>query len=501
MANVAEYGKDTLAKTANALKIGIEATEKLTKALLILIEELAKTQFTDALKEHVVEGHELEFNAWDSTLYEDLDDRLNEKGVPHVIIQDSTSGIVYFVTRDSDHDIVRDVKNQVLEEEKRISRVSTQDLYRMNAKSNVASFSDLSETQVKLFQEEAKKRNFVMAAQQQEDGSYKVFFGEKNAEKAKQALNDVVIKSNGISGQIIENQKKTNLENMQKINEQLKDTSKDFYIVSSTNINEFIHISKSDFQYMRNNNLINLEQRDDSNFVKDVHYQASSLINPVVFSKDEYEQFKSLISKVSQETGVNEIQASSKIMNTINSTYKGNVKEFFEAEKRGDITYSTKETNDIKRLVIKDKNYSPELSPEKLRQLQLENKIRELISAKMSLDNGNQNKIFSSLYNNEVSFSEFFAYEVANDQYDVDKNKELYEAAKEIDTLPEEDKTYLRNFIKEIYDDRNEHHYGSEYVDPAKLSRENLDDFINAHDGFGDNIRDEYERDDNEFDK
>lgn len=477
---------------SNEAKTVIESVPKvigtsldmLTKAFVTLMDGLTEREFAKALTDHVIDNKNLDFNVWDDRLYESLDKKLNEQGIPHVMIQCSESGLLYFVTRDSDAEAVRDAKNTVLEEEKRISRVSTQELYRMNAGKNVSSFSNLSETQMKIFQEEAKRNNFVMAAQKQPDGSFKVFFSEKNAEKATQALNNVVAKSTGIFGKLQEQQKTTQINNIKNINEQLKNPSSEFYIVSGVNMNEFVHVDKQGFQHMRGNNLVHFEQRDTGDFVNDVHYQAMGLINPVVFSQEEFEQFKELVDKVSKDTGVNTLQTSTRILSTINTTYNGNVQDFFEAQNRGDITYSSTEKGEKSRLIVSDKNFTPDLTREEFNRLKIENEIRTLISAKMSLDNGNQPENLSSFYNGEVSFSEFFAHEVVNDEHDAEeiaKYEKLIETAEKLDSLPEKDKEYLREFTKEIYQERESHHYSSEYVDRERLARDDLDEFINSH--------------------
>lgn len=91
--------------------------------------------------------------------------------------------------------------------------------------------------------------------------------------------------------------------------------------------------------------------------------------------------------------------------------------------------------------------------------LALEEKARILVGLKMGLDNGGQYKIQSSFFNNDVSFSEFFAIEQINDAYEATMGRSLdersykqyIEAANTLDSAPSSQKTYVKNYISDIY--------------------------------------------------
>ena len=50
-------------------------------------------------------------------------------------------------------------------------------------------------------------------------------------------------------------------------------------------------------------------------------------------------------------------------------------------------------------------------------------KLIELYERKLSLDNGEQNEVWSSFTNGEVSFDEFFELEMVNDQHDAEEQE------------------------------------------------------------------------------
>lgn len=400
-------------------------TEELTKAVMELLKKHEENELIKKITAHVNSGGDVDYQICKSFAYKDLVKKLTEKKIPHAVMQDKESGLIVVVTRDVDRDKVRDAKNELYEEQRRISRISTDEFLRLNAGKYVISVDNLTEVQAKLFQERAQKYNFVMSADRAKDGTYTVRFARKDIDKAKLALDGIAVATVGTIGKYNNKRISEEMNKMSDITMKIANPQQEFFVVSASNKNEYIHINSEGFSHYRNNRLIREEKRTDERFVSLTYNQIMSLTKPAILSKEQFE------------------------------------------------------SPDAQRdIYIKKASVSTVMSAEDIRLAQIELRAKQLIEAKMSLDNGNQPENISSFYNGEVSFSEFFEHEIVNDNHD---NEELKRYAASLDALSEEDKKVALNYIKEAYAEASRFRYESTFVDAEMLAKTDLTTFIENH--------------------
>ena len=393
----------------------IEATAKAIKEILeALIETAAQNRdnkLVSELVEHGKLGKNIDLQICRGFAYQDLDVKLSAQNIPHAIYHDKVSGAIVIATRDMDRDKVLDAKNQLFAEQNRVTLMSHNEFNRLNVGKEINIIRDRTPVEAKVFQQLAKKYGLQIAIEKSpfKDGAVDIYYEKSKKEIAQKLIYKAAYSTVGLSGQKTDFRVGRELEVRSNLVQDIQNDQKDFYLVSKTNPEEYIHFNKEGFHYYRNSALICVESRTRENFLSIANNYIDNIVNPVILQKKEFEVDKEVREK------------------TIRSIKINAPKELFD-KRRDD----------------------------------LERAARQLVDYKLSIDNGEQREIPSSFYNNEVSFREFLEIEQVND----DNAKELIE---QLDRLEDKEKLLVKNYIKDIFEKVESIEIQTAYVDPEMI--------------------------------
>lgn len=385
--------------------------KELTEAILKILEGYENDSLIKGVTDNLKKNGEVDIQMCKSFAYGDFARKLREHSVPHAVLQDTTTGLILVLTNEQDREKVNALKNELYVEQRRVSRLTADELKRINAGRYMHKVANMSDVEVALFQEQARKYNFVMASEKDKAGRNTLYYAEADAEKAAKAFAGVSMALCGITGRRTGERLQKDLKQMEGITSALQDPSNEFYVVSAVRRpngeiagGEYIHFNAEGFTHYRNDEygqerIVRDEHRGDDRYSTSAYNQVMGIVKPVLLTKQQ-----------------------------------------FDSPDRDQY--------------IKNLSATPAMTREQKRKADIENRARILIAAKLSLDNGNQPENVSDFYNNEVSFSEFFAHEVVNDTHDEEERlriEKLETAARELDGMSADEQKVAKDYIAAVY--------------------------------------------------
>ena len=127
--------------------------------------------------------------------------KLTENSIPHACIRDSKGeGNFVFVTRDSDRNTIRSIKDQVIAETKPITETSLDQLKAKNIGESIHTIRGVSEMYATVFKNEAKVLGMNTAVINNNAGTYDIYYSGKDRNKADRAIMETVVATRGIIG-------------------------------------------------------------------------------------------------------------------------------------------------------------------------------------------------------------------------------------------------------------------------------------------------------------
>lgn len=367
------------------LQTSAKLTEHTVKIILDIIAQNQENELVKSLLEHGKVGGNLDFEICRSFAVRDFDEKLSQYKIPHAIIYDKVSGLSTIVTRDIDRESVLNAKNEMLVEQKRLTRLSPNEFSRLNAGKNIEIIRGRSAVEAKLFQQAAKKYGFTIALQKNSlhPDKIDIHYAAQDKEKAADAMNRVISATVGLTGQRTNDRVGREISFQQNMLKDIQDAEKDFYVVSKANPDEYIHFDKDGFQYFKRGVLTRDESRQNNSFVSAARSHISGMITPLVFSKKEFE---------------------------------------VSPDERKKLVRSVK--------IDVDKSHS----------IRLEQQAKDLIKAKISHDKGSENVIQKEFYSADASFNKLFA----RDEFVPEDTRELIRT---LDSLDSYDKAIIKNYV------------------------------------------------------
>lgn len=422
----------------NSLKVANVSLD----AVLAIMEMLKKEEENRGAQE-IAEHYDKEgkCDAWtcDASVAKDFDRKLSEEGIAHACVQysgDQKRNTVYVIAKNEDRDRIKEVRDRVLKERSMISKVSLDELKRQNVDGDIHTINGVSQTYAKVFEEQAKSAGFIMAVSDNKDGTYNVHYSGKDKVKAEPALMRTIESTRGETGRLNELRISREMELNETLYKSIPDAQKDFYVVSATRPNEYMHFNSEGYQYYRNERLVEDKLRSDTSFQQDAHKKVNAaFITPMILSRDEYERVKGLSAE-----------------------------EFRKEISRKHITRTTHHQD---------------------HQLELERMARQLAEFKMSLDN---NELNTDVYNTAVTFNAFYNREIITDKQ-IDREEEMsisnpkslppdIEATiDKFEELPKEDKEYVKQNVREYFQELRE---TETKIEVEEITHEDLRDDLDA---------------------
>ena len=335
------------------LKSFADVAATVEKILLDIAAQHRDNLYVKELLDHAQLGGGLDYEICRSFAVQDFDAKLSQHGIPHFILHEKTTGLMAVVTRDSDREAVLNAKNELLVEQKRMSRLSPTEFNQLNAGKSIEIIRARSVEEAKLFQQTAQRyglSNIMIQKNALQPDKLDIYYTLRDKEKAALVMSKAVMATVGLSGERTTARISREIEFQNNMMHDIQDAEKDFYIVSQTNPNEFIHFSKEGLQYCKNGALIRDVERTSGAFINTARSHVSSIVAPVVLKKSEFE--------VSEKDRIAKIRS---IKITTDRSHLQNHRAELEKIAKELIDY--KQTVDrASGLVVRDEFYAPNAS-------------------------------------------------------------------------------------------------------------------------------------------
>ena len=292
------------------------------------------------------------------SMLEDYKRFMNNHNVMYVSMNDVQNDTHVFMFRNRDIEKVQEIKklvNTIHLEESELPPKTFMDAYE-NRK--IAFVSNLSAEEVELFRYFMKPEHAKFSVIDNGKGSYMVTHDSKDRAVVREALQRANWTLRGNFGERVKEQVSYRIKGRQEVVLDLEDAEKEFYIVSKTNPKNFVHVTENQVSYYKNEQEIAKVYRNDTDFKPTAWDMIESISSPTIFKAEEFHADIRLRQEM------------------------------------------------IEKKLSLDEFPSDMIIEEEMKKY---NRLRDLVSQKMGLDNENQGNW--ALYVDSVSYSEYSTYE------------------------------------------------------------------------------------------
>lgn len=323
------------------------------KALLKDGGEATLKEFQKSLKK----GEAFSSLRFDDSMTDDYLRFLNENKILYMALNDTENGSHCFVFRNRDLEKVNEIKNMVETihyGKKEIDPKLFMDIY--NNKDIAFTDSNLSPEKVELVRYFMKPADAIYSVATDSHGQSMLLFQPENEKKIKDAMYSADWMLRGNFGPKVKQQLQYRIKGRQDIVQRIEDAEKEFYILSKNNPKNYVHVTEDQISYYKNNKEIPsmTMPRDNANFAAHAWDLIEGISSPVIVEPAEF--FENIV-------------------------------------KRQEIVSSKQTLNEFPSEMIVEEEIAKY------------NKLRDLASYKMSLDNENQGDW--ALYVDSVPYAEF----------------------------------------------------------------------------------------------
>lgn len=319
--------------------------------------------------------------------YEELRKVLREHEIPHLItpLKDKMGKMIFAKAEDIDK--IKELYREILKQKSMVSEISIQEMMDLKSGTDIRVVSMLDEVQTQIIKEKAEKNLVMIAVDKLPNGKYNIFFEAEKEKEMSKMLASMTWELSGKFGHKVREQKQYDIDNKKMIFELARGELTDICITSAKNTEDVIKISKNGYILMKENKILEQLNNDNPDYDKKLWELVNLLDEPVILSNVEY----------------------------------------------------AKEENE-REVIVNNRNKRPKFTKEDWSQFKKEMELTALVEKKMSLDNEDQSKVLSSLFNNDVTFDEFFTHELINKN-----NNKL---------IVEEMKSHLKEFVSKVDDNK-----------------------------------------------
>jgi len=334
--------------------------------------------------------------------YELFKKHLEKQGVlfaAYDLMNDNTKMIIYL---ESEAEKVQNAIISMQAERGLVSEIDPSLMIR-NAeidKSELRLFNNLDPVELELFKHYAAESKLTFSVVQNGDKA-RVIFNKADITKALDVLSNVTWALTSEYGERIREQVEYRLAGKQERNIPFEDAQKEIYIVDSRNPANYFHVTSEKMTYYKYNKEVSSIERDRHDFREQYFSKINSLAEPVVLTPDEF--------SLSNKEKMRIIEKKTAVLPTDYDYLK-----------------MQEDAKERRRWEIRDNKYS--------------------------LDNSYQLENSSDMENPDVSYSEFLANEVVNDQHETEEhNRASIEYAQKFDYIEvrRDKKHSLEYYIKE----------------------------------------------------
>lgn len=160
------------------------------------------------------------------------------------------------------------------------------------AKDGVGTISGLDKTDLEVFRNFAKVNRLVFSSTpSDEPNKYIVVYDPKDTDTVKKTMASVIWALSGSKGKELRVQMGLYLKNKLELHKTLLEPEKEYYIVSTTSPDVYVHLTANELTYYKKGNKVLEVARSDSEFVERGMRAFDGMGQTVALSREEYEQF------------------------------------------------------------------------------------------------------------------------------------------------------------------------------------------------------------------
>lgn len=255
-------------------------------------ENKEPTDITALMLKRVEKGESINTMSVAEEDAEELNKCFQEKGVLYKVIDNLNDDTKFFMYMSDDSQKVIDIITLWQAEKGLISELNPELFLDNYAQAGVGTVSGLDKTDLEAFRSFAKANGLIYASTPAEDSDKNIIiYDPKDSKKLIKTMSSVLWAFSGENGKLLQNQMNTYLLNKQQINRTLLEPEKEFYIVSSTNPKNYVHLTANDLTYYKNSKEISNVVRSSPDFIEKGIRIFDGLSCPVLLTREEFEQF------------------------------------------------------------------------------------------------------------------------------------------------------------------------------------------------------------------
>ena len=347
--------------------------------------EVTLKEFQKALKK----GEQFSALRVNDAMVADYKRFMNDRKVMYVSLDDVESDTHTFMFRNRDMEKMQEIKKLVDMIHLGETEIPPKTFLTAYENRNISRLANLSAEEVELFRYFMKPEQALFSVIEDTKGSFFVLHDPKDKEKVREALQRASWALRGNFGTRVKEQVQYRIKGRQEIVQDLEDAEKEFYIVSKTNPKNYVHVTENQVTYYKNEQEISKVYRNDTDFKSTAWDMIESISSPAIFKAGEF----------SVDIGL-----------------------------RQDM---------LERKMSLDEFPSEMIVQEEMQNF---NRLRDLASYKMSMDDENQGNW--ALYVDSVPYSEYASREDMMDN-DVDSSRQIeFERLRQSVKETEEDHVY-----------------------------------------------------------
>lgn len=217
---------------------------------------------------------------------------LNEKGILYNVVDNFQDDSKFFMYMSNDAQKVIDIVSVWQAEKGLVSELNPELFLNNYAQDGVGTISGFDEVDLEVFRSFAKENGLVFSSTpSDESNKYIVMYDPKNIDIVKKTMDSTVWALSGSAGILLREQMERYLKNRHAVNKTLLEAEKEFYVVSGTSPENYVHLTANDFVYYKNSKEVLTVERNDSEYVERGIRVFNGMSHPILLSREEYERF------------------------------------------------------------------------------------------------------------------------------------------------------------------------------------------------------------------
>lgn len=213
---------------------------------------------------------------------------LKQEKKVYVVLDDLQTNSQVILFRERDRNTVENIQKLVGTIHKEQTEINPKVFLKGFENADISIVSGLNRNELELFRYFIKETPCLHAVVSDDNGNYTVLYKPEDVKKVNKALHLSNWCFNGEYKELVKEQVEYRIKGRNKINLDLEDAAKEFYIVSKSNPKNYVHVSEKEISYYKNEMEIHKISRDFPDFKARTWLAINSLSSPAIFEPEEF---------------------------------------------------------------------------------------------------------------------------------------------------------------------------------------------------------------------